>query len=451
MTRNDRTAPRDPDAPRAAPPAGPLRLVELFDGRVVTHDLPARGAVTLGRAGEATVSVADPQVSRLHATLTVGDELTLTDAGSSNGTRVRDRSLAPGESVALRVGDVIEVGATTLVLQQRSRRAQPTPRGAAGAADGMREAVVLDDAAMLRLERVVERVAPGMISVLLLGETGVGKEVFAEMIHRRSRRAAGPFVRLHCASLSETLLESELFGHERGAFTGALQGKPGLLETAQGGTVFLDEVGELPAPVQVKLLRVIEDRRVTRVGALHPIELDVRFVSATHRDLEAEVAAGRFRQDLYFRLNGIALTIPALRERVGEVAALARLFLSEACRRSEVSPEPALSAEAIAALEAHPWPGNLRELRNVMERAALLCADGVITADDVALTGRATAPPSPPDGALKSQLAAVERERILDALERCGGNQTRAAALLRMSRRTLVTRLAEYGVARPRG
>ncbi|MFO0606997.1 MAG: sigma 54-interacting transcriptional regulator [Polyangiales bacterium] len=451
MIRDDRTATAAPSSRASSPPGGPLQLVEVSAHRVACHALPARGTVTLGRAADAGVPLDDAQASRLHATLTVGDAVTLTDAGSRNGTRVRDTRLAAGETIALALGDAIDIGGTTLVLQSAAAPARPpTP-----AAPGMRARVVLDDGAVRQVAKVVERVAPGVISVLLLGETGVGKEVFAEMVHRCSRRAARPFLRLNCAALSESLLESELFGHERGAFTGAAQAKPGLLESAHGGTVFLDEVGELPAAVQVKLLRVIEERRVTRVGALQPRELDVRFVAATHRDLEAEIDAGRFRQDLYFRLNGISLRIPPLRDRGAEVEALARVFLGEACARSGIAAAPALSAEAVAALRAHPWPGNLRELRNVMERAALLCDGGVITPDALALDARASRPPgeprrSDPDGPLKAEIADIERRRILDALERCRGNQTRAAELLGISRRTLITRLDEYGVERPR-
>src|SRR6185503_6105666 len=185
-----------------------------------------------------------------------------------------------------------------------------------------------DDEGMPQLHRLVERIARGTINVLILGETGAGKEVLAERVQRLSPRARWPFLRLNCAALSETLLESELFGHERGAFTGAVTAKPGLLETAEGGTVFLDEAGELPMSIQVKLLRVIEERQVLRVGGLKPRPIDVRFIAATNRDLEVEVARGAFRQDLFFRLNGVTLVVPPLRDRVSEIEALARLFAS---------------------------------------------------------------------------------------------------------------------------
>ncbi|MHB8874131.1 MAG: sigma 54-interacting transcriptional regulator [Myxococcaceae bacterium] len=322
--------------------------------------------------------------------------------------------------------------------------------------------VVRDDA-MQRLHKLVERIAASSISVLLLGETGVGKEIIAGELHRLSKRAAGPFLRLNCAALSETLLESELFGHEKGSFTGAVRAKPGLLETAGGGTVLLDEVGELPPSIQAKLLRVLEERQVMRVGGLKAEPIDVRFVFATNRDLEAEVARGAFRQDLYYRLNGIAVVIPPLRERLSEIEPLARDFAAQAARRDGREATPALAQSGLDVLVRYPWPGNIRELRNVMERAVLLCGDGPITEEHLALGKPRVAvlsPPPPglavpapdPQGApnLKGEREAAERRVIADALEKCQGNQTKAAKMLGISRRTLVARLQAYGLARPR-
>jgi len=226
--------------------------------------------------------------------------------------------------------------------------------------------------AIVQLRHMVERVAASDISVLVLGETGVGKERMAEELHRRSPRSAKPLLRLNCAALSDSLLESELFGHERGAFTGAHERKIGLLEAAEGGTVFLDEVGDMPSLTQVKLLRVLEERQVRRVGSTASLGIDVRFVSATNRNLEQAIARGTFREDLYFRLNGIALVIPPLRDRPGEIEGLARHFIAEACRRAGREP-PRISREALQILLAYPWPGNIRELRSVIERAVVLC------------------------------------------------------------------------------
>jgi two-component system, NtrC family, response regulator AtoC len=343
---------------------------------------------------------------------------------------------------------------------------------------------------MRTLRRLTEQVAASDLSVLILGETGAGKEVLAERVHRLSPRAGGPFVKLHCAAFSESLLESELFGHEKGAFTGAHAVKPGLLETAQGGTVLLDEIGELPLQTQVKLLRVLEERKVLRIGALTPRSIDVRFIAATNRDLDAEVARGTFRLDLYYRLNGVTLVIPPLRERADELELLAYTFAEQACRRAN-RPTVELTPEALQRLHAYSWPGNIRELRNTIERAVLLCGRGAIGVEHLptekmaatlpAPSPRAIAamaeplgeppPPSsfddpetthrfarPPEvggggggaGALAQQVEAFERQRILETLERCGGNQTRAARELGISRGKLIARLEDYGIPRPR-
>jgi DNA-binding NtrC family response regulator len=313
---------------------------------------------------------------------------------------------------------------------------------------------------MRRVYLLAKRAAASSINVLILGETGVGKEVMAETIHGLSPRAGKPFVQLNCAAISPTLLESELFGHERSAFTDAHEAKPGLLETAEGGTVLLDEIGELPLPLQAKLLRVIETRQVMRVGALKPRAIDVRFLAATNRVLEDEVARGAFRQDLYYRLNGISLTIPPLRQRVDEIAPLAVAFL-ETAAGSQRRP-PRLSPAAQKLLEAYPWPGNIRELRNVMERALLLASSDVITPEELPLDKMRGTPVAPMPIAVASvgpptHTHAVvpaddrsEYQRIVDCLARCNGNQTRAAKLMGMPRRTFCARLKAYNIPRPR-
>ena len=291
-------------------------------------------------------------------------------------------------------------------------------------------------------ESILDRIARSLINVLVLGETGVGKEVLTRRIHESSTRAARPCLRLNCAALSESLIESELFGHERGAFTGASVTKPGLLETAAGGTVFLDEIGELPPSIQSKLLRVIEHQEMFRVGAVRSRRIDVRFVAATNRDLEFEVARGAFRRDLFFRLAGAILRIPSLRERASEIAGFAREFLAGAS--AQCSPVPELSASAVLWLERHAWPGNLRELRNTMERAALVCDGPVIEVEHLSPTlgidmrsGQAARP-------------ADERLRLIEALTRHAGNQSGAARDLGISRNTLMARLDKYGLPRPR-
>jgi len=240
------------------------------------------------------------------------------------------------------------------------------------------EAVVSPQVGMERLRALAKRAAASNISVLVLGETGVGKDVLAREIHRLSSRS-GPLVVLNCAGLAETLIETELFGHEKGAFTGAARAKVGLLEAGNGGTVFLDEVGEMPLSLQPRLLRAIEAREVLPVGAVKPRPIDVRFIAATNRDLEAEVARETFRRDLFFRLNGITLTIPPLRERKDEIAALAETFVADVCRESGRESLPTISAEAMGYILDYDWPGNIRELKNVIERALVLCDGDEIT------------------------------------------------------------------------
>jgi transcriptional regulator with PAS, ATPase and Fis domain len=356
--------------------------------------------------------------------------------------------------------------------------------------DGERRAgkLIVRSVAMRRLHELVERVAPGEISVLVLGDTGVGKEVLAEEVHRQSPRRDKPFLRLNCAALSESLLESELFGHERGAFTGAHQTKAGLLETAQGGTIFLDEIGELPMNMQVKLLRVLEERQVWRVGGVKPREIDVRFVAATNRDLEAEVRRGAFRQDLFFRLNGVSISIPPLRQRPEEIEELTKEFVEQLSAQQGRAKVPELGPGVMELLHQYSWPGNIRELRNAIERAVLLAGNGPILREHFAvekMTSTVSTPLGPPIGQqfggarpshstyhgagqtappatngaedeetslgdrLRQQVKEVERQHIMDALSRCGGNQTRAARELGISRRTLITRLEEYNIPRP--
>ncbi len=304
------------------------------------------------------------------------------------------------------------------------------------------------------LGRVLGRIARGDINIVVTGETGTGKEIVAEMIHRLSPRAKKPIVRLNCGAFTETLLASELFGYERGAFTGADRAKPGLLETADGGTVFLDEIGELPLSLQPKLLRVIEEGEVMRVGALKPKHIDVRFVSATHRDLDGDSLAGRFRRDLYFRLAGYTAVIAPLRERAGEIAQLARGFLDDAAAAMGAE-APVISPAALAVLEAYPWPGNARELRNVMQRAHLLADSGTIGVEHLPadrLTMRVAAPSHVQiDQTHTPTLGGPEgREKIVESLARFGGNQTYAARDLGISRNTLLARMDSLGITRPR-
>jgi two-component system, NtrC family, response regulator AtoC len=448
-------------APLATTDGTPRLVLVGFAGDLaVAHELPEEGRVTLGRGAEADVVVDHPSVSRVHAAVHVGPtgRCLVEDLGSRNGTRLRGADVRD-KLAELRPGDALQVGAATLVLQER-RDGQRAWAPGGGAVRPRAPVEMVVGSAMRELMELADRVAPGEINVLILGETGVGKERLAEHLHQRSRRRDKPLVRIHCAALAESLFESELFGHERGAFTGAIAAKPGLLETAEGGTVFLDEIGEVPAPVQVKLLRAIDERKVQRVGSVTTRSVDVRFLAATHRDLGSEVNGGQFRQDLYYRLAGVTLRIPPLRERKDELAALAASFAGDAAERIG-RPRPALSPSARAALEAHEWPGNIRELRNVVERAVLLAGDApaideahLHMAEEVtarpSLAPPAPAPQSSTGVQLREELDALERERILGALERCAGNQTRAAETLGIPRSTLLKRLDSLGIKRPR-
>jgi two-component system response regulator AtoC len=320
--------------------------------------------------------------------------------------------------------------------------------------------VIVLEPRMREVYRVAEKAASRDINVLVLGETGVGKEILAETIHRRSKRADKPFMCLNCGGLSESLRESELFGYERGAFTDAKTAKPGLLEMADGGTVFLDEIGEMSASMQAMLLRAIETKQVMRIGGVRAKAIDVRFIAATHRDLVHEIQEKRFRSDLYYRLNGISLEIPPLRERRLEIRALAEAFIAQIAGGEAGAPR--LSVEAARLLEGHAWDGNIRELRNVMDRALLLCDGDTIEPEHLPLEtirgaaspARAAAVPmsSEAPAASPSGLTAedhAERSRIIEALEAVAGNQTRAARRLGMSRSTLLARLDSLGIPRP--
>jgi two-component system response regulator AtoC len=564
----------------------------LVSGASGAYKMPLPdGDLTIGRDAECTLRLDDPLASRKHATLRVGQKISIVDHGSSNGTKVGGNSVPSNVDLEIGVGDVISIGSTVLVLQPawsggRARhiwthgyfearvedecaRAEHGgrhfaivrlrfPAGAraqdrliaqvrpmdvvASYAPDDYEILIVDcdaheaerlalelvrvlggpeagiacyardgrtpedllarasqsttrdsvasipqvsaaarDGAIRRLEPLLRRVATGALPALILGETGVGKEVVARFIHEWSPRADKPYVCVNCAAIAETLLESELFGHERGAFTGATHAKPGLLESANGGTVLLDEIGEMPFVLQAKLLRVIEQREVVRVGALQPRKINVRFLAATHRNLEAEIVRGRFRQDLYFRLAGIEILVPPLRDRVDEIAPLAISFAKDAAARLGVRRAPQISDEAVETLEGYGWPGNVRELRNVIERAVLLSSTGGrITTAHLPLEKMGTVLPSPstfvspqpppvaaarvevpvkvttrlpatrPEDQTLNDAGGAERKKIVDALRACSGNQTLAAKMLGISRRTLVSRLNEYDLPRPR-
>jgi pSer/pThr/pTyr-binding forkhead associated (FHA) protein len=347
----------------------PALVVSTPGGHVQQVVVAGRAELVAGRDPDLAISIPDESVSRRHAEFR-GAPLAVRDLGSTNGTRVHGQPIGRGWT-ALDVGSVVELGDSVVLVRGTSaparevlvpprrvgRGSEPPPTAARASAAASApeapgpEAPIAVAPATRHLLSLIELVAPSRLSVLVLGETGAGKEVAARALHAASDRRDRRLLTLNCAALPATLLESELFGHERGAFTGALAAKPGLFEAASGGTVFLDEIGELPLETQAKLLRVLESGEVLRIGALAPIAVDVRFVAATHKDLAGLAERGQFRLDLLFRIAGVTLEVPALRDRREDLAPLARAFLARA--------RPAaggFTAAALAALERHPWP-----------------------------------------------------------------------------------------------
>ncbi len=300
---------------------------------------------------------------------------------------------------------------------------------------------IAQDPSMGAVIELVRKVAPTNATVLLTGESGTGKEILARCIHANSPRAARVFVPVNCAALSPTLIESELFGHEKGSFTGASAQHFGRFERAHGGTLFLDEIAELDGNLQSKLLRVLQERTFERVGGTRTITVDVRVIAATNRDLKQLVASGTFREDLYYRLNTFPVEIPALRQRPADIAPLARFFLERAARNLRKAPPPLLSS-AMERLLGYTWPGNVRELENLMERVAILC-DAPVQPEDLPISGKAATRPL--------RFKDIERQAIEDALAMNNGNRTRAAEQLGISVRTLQYRLKEWAAAAGQG
>jgi two-component system response regulator PilR (NtrC family) len=309
---------------------------------------------------------------------------------------------------------------------------------------------------MEQLREMIGRVARSQAPVHICGESGTGKELVARLIHDSGGRREGPFVAVNCGAIPTELMESELFGHKRGSFTGAVADKKGLIQSAEGGTLFLDEVGDLPLHMQVKLLRVVQEKTVRPVGEAREETVDVRILSATHKNLADLVAQAMFREDLFYRINVIELRVPALRERSGDISEIAGAILTRLARRANAT-APELSADAVRTLEAYPFPGNVRELENVLERALTLSTGGVITPDHIRLragprapagaaASAGAAPAADGNTALGSQLESIERDAIIKALEKTRYNKTAAAKLLGMSFRALRYRIKKLGI-----
>jgi DNA-binding NtrC family response regulator len=313
------------------------------------------------------------------------------------------------------------------------------------------ESIISHSPLMEEVFQIIRQTAPTAATVLLTGESGTGKEMVAHAIHRLSARASGPFVAVHCAALSPTLLESELFGHEKGAFTGAVERRRGRFELADGGTLFLDEISDIDAATQIKLLRVLEERRFERVGGHRTIETDIRLISATNRDLKKFVEEGRFRSDLYFRLDVVNINLPPLRERIGDVPLLCQHFLEQLSAQNNRRIE-GFTPDSLNILSAYSWPGNVRELRNTVEKMVVLARSTKLTARDVPANIRQAVAGTAGGGeraasAAGGSLDQIERATILAALQRAGGNKTKAAGELGISRRTLHRKLRDYARA----
>jgi len=424
---------------RAAPPSNPApaRLRVRERGRERVAPLPAEG-LSVGSDASNGLALEDPYVSARHLRIEPrSGRWEVVDVGSTNGTflggvRVWRSELPPGLPLAL--------GDCELLLEVGSPREGRLP--------GSYEGMFSLDASMRQVFDLVDRLAEADVPVAILGETGTGKELVARALHARSARREGPFVPVNCAAIPESLMESEIFGHEKGAFSGADRQRKGAFEEADQGTLFLDEIGEMPLELQAKLLRALESGEVKRVGSSRPIQVSVRIVSATHRDLQAQVRAQRFREDLFYRLCVVPVAVPPLRRRQGDVRALAQRFLDAAAPRGQPL---RWSEEALKKLESYDWPGNVRQLRNVVLRALLLRGEGqvlaasAVTFEDV----RRSAGPGGDDTTLYLPgltMEDVEREAIRLSLRRHHGNRAAAVRELRIAKSTVMKRIAQWGL-----
>jgi DNA-binding NtrC family response regulator len=421
-------------APETARPAARLRVRERGRERALALD---GDALTVGSDPASGLVLSDPFVSARHLVLERREgRWRVRDLGSTNGTvvggvRVRDAELAPGAT--------LQLGDAELWLEDGDE-ARPAARDAF-------EGMLSRDPAMRQLFDLVERVAASDVAVTVLGETGTGKELVARALHQLSARREAPFVPVNCSAIAESLIESELFGHEKGAFSGAERLRKGAFEEADGGTIFLDEIGELPVDLQPKLLRTLEQGEVKRVGASRPLTVNVRIVAATHRDLRAQVRAGKFREDLYYRLCVVPLTIPPLRARLGDVRALAEHFLARAAPRGLAL---RFSEEALQKLSAYDWPGNVRQLRNAVQRALLFRGEGLAIPASAVVLEDVRAGPAQGGGDLDTlyvrglTMEELEREAIRLSLRRHRGKRAAVVRELGLAKSTVMKRIAQW-------
>ncbi len=440
-----------------------LELVVFFWTRAPErYPLPRSGRVRIGRERETNdIAIADPSVSRHHAILHIDTTLRIQDLGSINGTIIRkgdqdvdsntteQEQRYSGQSFDVQVGDRISYGSVTTILRKtRAETTGSTDLDVTSRAPTIRDPVMK---ALYAEARDIAKMTP-KACILILGDSGVGKEVLARAVHTSSNRAHRELVTVNCANMTESMFEREMFGHKRGGFSGASSDEPGYFDVAQGGTLLLDEIGELPLSLQAKLLRVLDDRRVYRVGDPRPRVIDVRIIAATNRRLDKRIEEGLFRSDLYYRLCQFVLEVPPLKARPSEIIPLAEDLLAHHCGELGQSFLPTLSSEAMTLLLEYDYPGNVRDLSNAMLYAVAHCRGSVILRQHLPGYLERKRQSSPPiDTSPERPATMSEKDRILGALHDSGGNQRRAAERLGMSIRTLQSRLNEYSdIPRPR-
>ncbi|MDF1526386.1 MAG: sigma 54-interacting transcriptional regulator [bacterium] len=424
MTYTKRISGKDDDQKSRA-------VLRITEGPGKGTSVEITSAMTIGSRPDSDLRLEDPTVSRKHAEISrTAEGFLLQDLGSTNGTSLNGVRV---DRAYLRDGAVVTVGETSMIFSTGADIAMKA--GQAASTFGQMVAV---SEPMLKAFALLEGLAASNITVLVEGETGTGKELAARAVHDRSPRAERPFVIFDCSTVPGQLMESELFGHAKGAFTGASEARPGAVEEAEGGTLFLDEIGELPLDLQPKLLRLLDLKEFKRVGTSDRKVADVRFVAATNLDLEDQVSRDLFRRDLYFRISAAKVTLLPLRERPGDIPALARYFLGILNR--DQGRNMALKKDALGALAKHSWPGNIREMKNLLETAAALCPSDTISAAN--LPFQAAGSQSSSDGSL----AGAEEQAIRDALEKAGGNKRKVARLLGIAPSTLYAKMKKFGL-----
>jgi DNA-binding NtrC family response regulator len=398
-----------------------------------------RPELTIGSKEDNHLTLSDPTVSRLHAVLieSAGGYL-IRDLNSTNGTYL-DGVLI--REAVLEFGRTITLGESQIkfVPFQEKIEVFPSSKNVFGEVYGQ-------SLEMRNMFGILEKVASTEVTVILEGETGTGKELLARAIHTNSSKAKGPFVVFDCSAVAKNLIESELFGHEKGAFTGATHSRQGVFETARGGTLFLDEIGELGVDLQPKLLRVLETREVKRLGGSRPTRIDLRLVAATNRDLAMEVKEGRFREDLFYRLSVLRLRLPPLRERREDTPLIARQLLRNLALEYGIDPVPEVARETLDILNSYAWPGNIRELRNVLSRALAMGSRTTIRPGDLLLSAEAGSTDQKMDSLTGRSLEEIERTAIIQTLKAHGGNKTRAARALGIAYSTLFEKIKRYGI-----